>query len=138
MSNPYATPIKLAKRALDDLRVAIAGQAKSLARLDGRDAVLVTVRGFERSRAAGDLQLPATAWFERTERERAGIAVARRGVERQCAELREQAREQLGSLSALEAAAERWARAERSKRERRAEAEADDRAAVQFLRAQAA
>ncbi len=135
MKTPFCAAVRIAGAAVDEVRLAIAEAQEELACLQGREAAANAALRSERALGSGAAGLPATRWFERQAQLGAELQQRRAVVEALLAGLRNEATDRLGRLKALEGAAERFRAAERRRRARREQAEADDRAAALFRQA---
>lgn len=133
MKTPYCAAIGLQRREVDQIRISIGIEVGRLAEVERRHSEIAADLRRERDVAAHALDVPATAYFLRMRSERIELEESQREIDARVAQLRSQAREAYGSLSAIEDAAERF-RDEETRRVEGAEQTAiDDRSATDVL-----
>lgn len=136
MRTPYCTAVRLRRRAVDQLRQAIADMAEQVALLDSRAAELRKTVEVERRLASNFGRLPDDLYFRRMRLEHERLLRERAAAEHQLERLRKDARDSFGSLRALEDAADRFRHDEEQRVAAAEQAAADDRAATIFAERQ--
>ena len=138
MRTPYCAAIGLQRREVDELRISIGVEAGRLAEVERRRTQIDADLCRERGVAAAAFDVPATAYFALMRAERIRLEESRRTIDARVTQLRSQAREAYGSLSAVEGAAERYRDEETRRIESAEQAAMDDRSAASFLSLRAA
>lgn len=133
MRTPYCAAIGLQRREVDQMRMSIGIEVSRLTEVERRQTEIEADMRRERSVAAGVLDLPATAYFVRMHAERTRLEDNQRLIDARVAQLRAEAREVYGSLTAIEGAAERYRGEETRRIEGAEQAALDDRSASDFL-----
>jgi len=127
--NPYTVPLRLHRQRLDQFRREIAERLAEQSDLAARVAALATQAREEAKLRT--LDAPAgEPWFAWQRRTRGAFQCNIAALDEQIAVLRDQLREELARIAALEEAERRLLARQRRQAERRAQAVADDRAAA--------
>jgi len=132
VKTPYCAAIGVQRREVDAMRVVIGVEVNRLAEVERRHAKIDVDLRRERS-VACSLDVPSTAYFLLMRAEQERLDENRRAISARIDQLRSQAREVYGSLSAVEGAAERYRDEERRRLEGLEQAAMDDRSAAAFL-----
>lgn len=133
MRTPYCAAIGLQRREVDQLRISIGVEAGRLAEVERRRTQIDADMSRERNVAAAAFEVPATAYFSLMRAERTRLEESQRTIDARVTQLRSQAREAYGSLSAVEGAADRYRDEETRRVESAEQAAMDDRSATSFL-----
>jgi hypothetical protein len=128
-----ATAIRLRRRELDALALTLAAEQAAADALSARAGDLARKRTAERFLSAA-APFPCDAWFAEGTRQLSALARARTAADRSLADLRAQAVQARARLQLLEDAAAEKLRAERRRRNAKAEAALDDRIAAAWAR----
>jgi hypothetical protein len=133
MKTPYCPAIGVQRREVDQLRISISEEVHRLSEVERRRTTIDLEMQRERTVAAASLDAPSTAYFMVMRSEHTRLEEAERAIDARVAQLRSQARDAYGSLSAVEGAAGRY-RTERLRHIESAEqAASDDRSAAAFV-----
>ena len=134
MKSPLDPAIRLQRRTVDDVRVAIRAELERLSDAETAHQALGQRMLRERALAAQDMFLPGTAWQEKLHRDRAHIEAQRRESEAQLAALRERAAEAFGQMRAMENAADRFREEAEREIESAEQSQLDDISAARMMR----
>ncbi len=138
MRTPFCPAIGVQRREVDQIRISISEEVDRLSEVERRRTKIDLEMKRERTIAAGSWNVPSTAYFLVMRSEHTRLEQAERTIDARVTQLRSQAREAYGSLSAVEGAADRY-RSERIRSIESAEqAAADDRSASVFVTRNAA
>mgnify|MGYP001212029527 CR=1 FL=1 len=135
MRTPYCAAIGVQRREVDQIRISIGVEVDRLTQVERRrtEIELDMLREFRAAAEAIDTPVPSTAYFLMMRAERARLEESQRVIDARVAQLRSEAREAYGSLTAIEGAAARY-RDEEVRRVAGAEqAASDDRSAALFV-----
>lgn len=129
-----APALRIRRRQLDGLRLAIGAEQARAAMLATESTDLSARRTAERLRAASS-EVPSDAWFLTSARRLADLGHLQAESERRLAALRQSATDARARLSLLEQADEAAQAAERRVRDKARQAALDDRTAAMWNRA---
>ena len=133
MRTPYCPAIGVQRREVDQIRISISEEVDRLSEVERRRTKIDLEMQRERTVAAGSWNVASTAYFMVMRSEHTRLEETERVIDARVTQLRSQAREAYGSLSAVEGAADRY-RSERIRYIESAEqVAADDRSAAVFV-----
>ena len=134
MKTPFDGAIRIQRREIDEMRVAIKVQVEQSVRIEAAQADADAVVRNERDIAGGDVLLSSHAYMARMNAERHRLAQDRAVVDVQLTQLRTRATAAYGMGKAIEAAAQTY-RDEAMQAEATAEqGQIDDQSATRFMR----
>jgi hypothetical protein len=135
MKTPYCTALRIQRRDVDRIRIAISVAIDESDRLDRHGLEMARRVADEHACAVSDGLLPANGYFTRMKLERARIARERALADARLDQLRDKARDSYGAMKAVETAADAFRDGEARRLEAAEQASADDRAALDMLAA---
>lgn len=106
MKSPYGGALRLRRREMDDLRLAIGSNDQKHAAVDAQEQALRAQSQLERAQALQDFHFSHDAYTARIRNARIAIEAERRMVEAERSRLTDQIVEAYGSLRAIEKADE--------------------------------
>ncbi len=133
MKTPYCTALRVQRREVDQIKIAIGSAVERVGRLERKGAEIVRSVASEREVAATDWTLPENMYFARMRAERELVQREAAIADAKLDQLRAQAREVYGGMKAVEGAAERYRIEETRKLGAAEQIAADDRAAADFI-----
>lgn len=138
MKTPYDCAVRIRKREVDDVRVSISVQVNQLIQVESALGAAERAVAREGVTAAQDPMMSTFAYITRMHAERSRLDGERKAVGQQLDRLRGQAATAYGSLSAIEAAADRHRIDQVRVAQSAEQSRIDDFAAIGFLRARRA
>lgn len=135
MKTPYCTALRIQRREVDRIRIAISVAIDESERLDRHAVELARRVADEHARAAADWLLPENGYFARMKAERGRIARDKALAAARLDQLRDKARDSYGAMKAVEGAAELFREGETRRIDTIEQASADDRAALDVIAA---
>ncbi len=135
MKTPYCTALRIQRREVDRIRIAISVAIDETDRLDRHAVELARRVAAEHAHAAADGLLPENAYFARMKAERGRVARDKALADARLDQLRDKARDSYGAMKAVESAAETFRDGEARRLGAAEQASADDRAAIDTIAA---
>lgn len=133
MRTPYCPAIGVQRREVDQIRISISEEVDRLSEVERRRTKIGLEMQRERTVAAGSWNVPSTAYFLVMRSEHTRLEETHRVIDARVTQLRSQARDAYGSLSAVEGAADRYRSEHLRLMEGAEQAAADDRSASAFV-----
>ena len=134
MKTPYGGALRLRRREMDDLRLAIGSNNQKLAEVDAQGQALRAQAQLERAQALQDFHFSHDAYAARIRDTRIALEVERRKVEAERSRLADQVVETYGSLRAIEKADEQHRAKVEWRRNSAEQARIDDLSAVSVIK----
>jgi hypothetical protein len=126
MSTPYDGYLRLKKRDIESIKIAISVQVAHVIALENTAQQIAATAQQESAAAAQDWAISTHAYIRARQRERAQVLRDMHGSEEQLSSLRQKAGEAYGEQRVAEEAASRFRARATQSANRRAQAEADD------------
>jgi len=133
VSSPYDTLIRLQKRQVDEVKLAIGQAVEQVDQVERAQHELVSEVQNECLAAQGELHFSTYAYVQDRKRRAAQLVQMRQQREQMLDRLREEATEAFGQLRVVENAAEAFAARKAQERSRKEQAEADDLSSARML-----
>lgn len=134
MKTPYGGALRLRRREMDDLRLAIGSNDQKLAAVDAQEQALRAQSQLERAQALQDFHFAHDAYAARIRDARIALEAERRKVEAERSRLTDQIIETYGSLRAIEKADEQHRARVEWHRNNAEQARIDDLSAVSVIK----
>lgn len=133
MKSPYDTLIRLQKRQVDEVKLAIGQAVEQVDEVERAQHQLVSEVQNECLAAQGELHFSTYAYLQERKRRAAQLVMLRQQREQVLDTLREEATEAFGQLRVVENAAEAFATRKAQEHMRKEQAEADDLSSARML-----
>lgn len=134
MKTPYGGALRLRRREMDDLRLAIGSNNQKLAAVDAQEHILHAQSQLERAQALQDFHFSHDAYAARIQDARIALEAERQKIAVERSRLADQIVETYGSLRAIEKADEQHRARVEWRRNNAEQARIDDLSAVSVIK----